>query len=548
MNTRLDGILYETLVANGCQSLINDIDRINALNVFPVPDGDTGTNMRMTIEGGVKAIIGDQNANLGEVAKKLARAMTLSARGNSGVILSQFFKGMSNDLDGKEDVDVVGLVEAFEAGVKQAYHVVQKPTEGTILTVMRESTEVARKEINSLNSLEDFFKVFLKEAHASLERTPDLLACLKEAGVIDSGGAGFNRIIEGMAGALDGDILVAQEAFEKANKSTGSFGPDSELEFGYCTEFILQLQNKKVDIANFDIKEITSFLETIGNSIVAFKDDDIVKVHVHTFTPGKVIDYCQQFGEYVTFKMENMSVQHSEIQEIIPTTMEDAKEHKKYAVVAVSSGEGISEAFKSMGVDVIVSGGQTMNPSSEDFINAFDKLDAENIIVFPNNGNIIMAAKQAAEVYEKANVVVVKSKSLAQCYSALTMLDFSSDDLNQIVDDFQMTIDHVVTGEITYSIRDSVIEGVSIKKDDFMAIVDDKIVASCKGKVEVVKEMFSKVEDIDDKEVVTLIYGKDVTDSEKEELKSFIKSNYRYMEIGELDGKQDVYSFIISLE
>ena len=550
MSTKLlDGNLYKTLVSNGCQSLINDIDRINALNVFPVPDGDTGTNMKMTIEGGVKAVMAENEPSLCVMSKKLSRAMTMSARGNSGVILSQFFKGFSIGVEGKDAINAKELVDAFDAGVKQAYRVVQKPTEGTMLTVMREATERALKEVDSFESIEDFFACFIKEAHASLDRTPELLPVLKEAGVIDSGGAGYNRIIEGMISALDGDILVAQEAYEKevANHALNStFNADSELEFGYCTEFILQLQNKKVNIETFDVNTIVEFLETIGNSIVAFKDEDIVKVHVHTFTPGKVIEFCQQFGEYVTFKMENMSVQHSEL-ESIPTEVVK-KEHQKYAVVAVSSGDGISEAFKEMGCDVIVSGGQTMNPSSEDFINAFKKLDAENIFVFPNNGNIIMAARQAAENYEDANVVVIPTKSIAACYSALSMLDYSSDDIDTILDDFNMAIDNVTAASVTYSIRDSFIDGVEIKKDDYMALVNGKIVASTNEKIEVVKQLFAKVEDIEDKEVVTVIYGKDVTENEKEELVEYLDATYPHIEVGELDGQQDIYSFILAIE
>ena len=544
---QLDGNTFKTLVANGCQCLINDIDRINALNVFPVPDGDTGTNMKLTIEGGVKAIINDNEPSIGSMAKKLARAMTLSARGNSGVILSQFFKGLSNGLEDKNVVNAIELTHAFESGVNQAYKVVSKPTEGTMLTVMREATQKAIENKNSFTSIEDFYACFINEAHASLDRTPELLPVLKQAGVIDSGGAGYNRIIEGMISALDGNILIAQEEYEKKqNNSIGHFNADSVLEFGYCTEFILQLQNSKVNVKEFDIKVIVDFLETIGDSIVAFKDDDIVKVHVHTFTPGKVIDFCQRFGEYITFKMENMSVQHSEL-ESIPTEV-TIKEHKKFAIVAVSSGEGITNAFKKLGADEIVSGGQTMNPSSEDFIEAFKRLDAENIIVFPNNKNIIMAAKQAAEAYEDANVVVMNTKSLAECYSALTMLDYSSDNLDEITDNFQMVIDNVVDGSITYAIRDSQIDEINIKKDDYMSFINGKIVASNSSKIEAVKALFNNVEDIEDKEVITLIYGKDVTDEEKTQVIEFLSTSFPSIEVGEIDGLQDIYSFIISIE
>lgn len=547
--TYLDGSLFKTLVANGCQNLINDIDRINDLNVFPVPDGDTGTNMKMTIEGGVKAIINDNETSIGEISKKLARAMTMSARGNSGVILSQFFKGLSNGLDGKNKVDAKELTNAFNEGVKQSYKVVQKPTEGTMLTVMRESTEVALKDENNFTSIEDFFKCFIKEAHASLDRTPELLPVLKEAGVIDSGGAGYNRIIEGMIKALDGDILKAQEEYEKENKTinTNGFNADSVLEFGYCTEFILQLQNSKVDVKNFDLKIITDFLETLGNSIVAFKDEDIVKVHVHTFTPGKVIEFCQQFGEYVTFKMENMSVQHSSLEEHNQTIKEE-KVHQKYAVVAVSNGKGIDTIFKEMGCDVIVSGGQTMNPSSSDFIEAFKKLDAEYIIVFPNNSNIIMAARQAAENYSDAKVIVIPTKSIATCYSALTMLDYSSDDINEIISSLQQTIDNVTAGAVTYSIRDSKIDDVVITKGDYMALIDGKIVAACDDKINVVKKLFENVSNINDKEVATIIYGNDVSDYERDTIISYLKETYPFIEFGAIEGNQDIYSFILAIE
>ena len=543
-NKFLNGNLFKTLVANGCQSLINDIDRINDLNVFPVPDGDTGTNMKLTIEGGVKAIINDDEPSIGLTSKKLAKAMTMSARGNSGVILSQFFKGLSLGLENKDKVNAKELAYAFSLGVKQAYNVVSKPTEGTMLTVMREASEVAINNQESFEFIEDFFACFIKEAHASLDRTPELLPVLKQAGVIDSGGAGYNRIIEGMVEALDGNILVAQQAYEKEMKAqVGHFDADSVLEFGYCTEFILQLQNSKVNVKEFDINIIINFLNTIGDSIVAFKDDDIVKVHVHTFTPGKVIDYCQQFGEYITFKMENMSVQHSEI-----STVEEAKEHKNIAIVAVSSGEGISETFKELGVDEIVSGGQTMNPSSEDFIKAFDKLNADNIIVFPNNKNIIMAAKQASEVYQKAKVIVIETNSIAKCYSALTMLDLSSNDLNSIIDDIMMTIDNVVDAEITYSIRDSKINDVEINKDDFMGFVNHKIVCSTSNKLETFKQVFDHVINTYEKEVVSIIVGKDVTEKEKEDILSYVNENHRYVEVGFIEGKQDIYSFIISFE
>ncbi len=548
MNTKLlDGNTFKTLLINGCQSLINDIDRINALNVFPVPDGDTGTNMRLTLEGGVKSIINENENDLSKLSKTLARAMTFSARGNSGVILSQFFKGLSNGLETLPKATANDLVKAFDEGVKQSYKVVKRPTEGTILTVMKDSTNYCKETIDENSTIEDFFASFLKEAHASLERTPDLLPVLKEAGVIDSGGAGFNRIIEGMIMALDGNILVNQEKFEeeKAKKSVGHFNADSVLEYGYCTEFILQLQNSKVDIKTFELKQITDYLEKIGNSIVAFKDDDIVKVHVHTFTPGLVINFCQKFGEYITFKMENMSVQHSELG---IANNEKPKEHKKYVVIAVAPNDNLGQAFKDLGADEIVFGGQTMNPSSEDFVEAFERFDAENIIVFPNNSNIILAAQQAADNYEKANVVLIPTTSLVQCYCSLTMLDLGLDDLDMIVNDLTSTAKNVISLAITKATRNSNIQHVDIHKDDYIALIDKNIVKDNNNKINVVIEALKTINDILDKDVITIIYGKDVSDDEKQQLETLIKQNFPNLEIGTINGQQDVYNFLIAIE
>lgn len=544
----IDGKLFKEFVINGCQNLKNDCDNVNALNVFPVPDGDTGTNMKLTIEGGVHILNGEDNANIGEVSKKVSKAMTLSARGNSGVILSQFFKGLSNGLSNIEVSNVEEFANAFCKGVEQAYSAVQNPTEGTILTVMREAGQVAKNRINEESTLNDYFKYYLIEANASLQRTPELLPCLKEAGVIDSGGQGFIRIIEGMAMVLDGNILEYTEANNNPQTIIDTnFNADSVLEYGYCTEFILQLMNAKCDPNTFDVGTIISYLETIGNSIVAFKDDTIIKVHVHTMNPGLALNYCQQFGEFVTLKIENMSVQHSDLKEKVEP-LNKKKEHKKYAFVAVSQGEGITDTFVELGVDEIVSGGQTMNPSTEDFVNAFDKLDAEYIIVFPNNSNIIMAAKQAAENYSKAEVRVIKTKSIAECYSALSMLDLSSDDIDVICDSFSEEINNVTTGQITYSIRESEINNIHISKDDYIAIVNHNIVSSNVSKVEVFKQMCQKIEDMENKYVMVLFYGKDMLEEEKNDIREFLQENYPSLEFGEIEGKQDVYSIIVSIE
>ena len=539
----INGEVFKSLILNGHQNLAKDFEVINALNVFPVPDGDTGTNMRMTMEGGVKAIANSTSTHVGLVAKDMARGMTYSARGNSGVILSQFFKGLAISLLEKEIINTFDFATAMQCGVKQAYDVVKNPTEGTILTVMREACQKAYE--SKVETFEEYFQVLLKEANASLKRTPDLLPVLKKAGVIDSGGAGYIKVLEGMALAIDGEMLdsIEFETDAVGSADLSSFNADSELEFGYCTEFILQLQNSKVDVKNFDLKLITDFLESIGNSIVAFKDDDIVKVHVHTFTPGEVITYCQKFGEYVTFKMENMSVQHSE-----GTVLEQQteKEFKETTIVAVSSGDGITNLFTEMGVDCVVTGGQTMNPSTNDFINAFDSLNTANIVVFPNNSNIIMAAKQAAEQYTKANVVVIETKSIAQCYSALSLMcEESLDSMLTVIDE---AISNVISYEVTYAVRDSQIDNFEIKKDDYLGFKDHNLTSVKKTKLDTIKSLLENTSEVDEKGVFTILYGKDVSLDELEEIEAFVNKNYPWIEVGSIYGGQDVYSFIICLD
>lgn len=538
----IGGQLFKNLIINGCNALSDDCDNINALNVFPVPDGDTGTNMCRTMEGGVIAIRESKVENIGLLSKEMARGMTFSARGNSGVILSQFFKGLALGLVNCESADIKIFANAMENGVRQAYAVVKNPTEGTILTVMREAS--AKALTCDAKSFEEYFEVFLTEANISLEKTPELLPILKKAGVIDSGGAGFIKVIEGMALALDGKLLNAVKVNVDASHApqVSSFNADSILEFGYCTEFILQLQNAKVNPKTFDLKTITDFLEENGDSIVAFKDDDIVKVHVHTFEPGKVITYCQQFGEYVTFKMENMSVQHSET-----TTYKEEVEFKEVTIVAVANGDGICELFKDMGADVVVSGGQTMNPSTDDFIKAFEKLNTENIIVFPNNGNIIMAAKQAAANYSKAHVTVIESKSISECYSALSMyVDDSS--VDETVEAFNEAINNVITVDVTYSIRDTEIDDFKINKGDYLGFVNHKLFAVNSNREQALINALSSVANIAEKEVLTIIYGSDVSSEEIENLIKLINSKFDWLEVGSIHGKQDIYSYILSLE
>jgi len=550
---KMDGKLYKKIVCNGCENLRLNYEAVDQLNVFPVPDGDTGTNMKMTIEGGVNEIINLEESNIYELSKKLSRGMLMGARGNSGVILSQFFRGISYGLEGFAEVDAIQLAKAFDRGVKQAYKAVMKPVEGTILTVARDAANKMLIISSSRMTINEFFKEIVMELRESLQRTPDLLPQLKEAGVVDSGGAGLLCIIEGMLKALEGEVLTSTMAVKNTAAAVNAGGSQEEVEFGYCTEFIIKLKDE-LNNDKFDEKEIFELINPIGNSIALVRDEDIVKVHIHTLTPGVVLNIGQKFGEFLKLKIENMTVQHNETQiesspkEVVKEEAQPVKltERKKYAVVAVASGEGIVNIFKELGTDYVVTGGQTMNPSTEDFIRGFDTLNAENIIVFPNNKNIIMAAKQAAKIYDESNVCVIETKSIAQGYAALTMLDLSNE-LEEIVEEITEVISNVTTGQITYSIRDTEIEGIKIRKDDFIGICNNKIVTSRRRRFDAIRDLM-KLSDASEKDSLTIIYGNNMPKREVNDFVKFVEKNYTNLEVDVIDGKQEVYDYILVIE
>lgn len=546
MKDLIDGIDFSNLVAGGAKNLANDKERINALNVFPVPDGDTGSNMSMTIEGGAKEGLNNSNINIGELTKAIARAMVLSARGNSGVILSQFFKGVSISVADKEKINVKELAEAFKVGARQAYSVVSNPTEGTILTVMREAGDKAYQAVDSKTTIEDYLKNYIKYADKALMNTPNLLPVLKEAGVIDSGGAGFLLVIEGMLKYIKGEDIEENILQAKGTSlDTSSFNADSILTYGYCTEFILQLQNSKVNPKTFDLKIINDYLDSIGgNSVVSFKDDDIIKVHVHTFDPGLVLHEFRKYGEYLTVKIENMNVQHTDSN---LTEERPKRKHKKYAVVAVASGNGIVKTFKDIGVDEVIPGGQTMNTSTEDFINAFNLLDCEYILVYPNNSNIIMAANQACEAYDKAKVIVIPSKTIPEGYSAISMLNFDNE-LDDIINEQKQIISSLNTLEVTYAVRDAIIDGVKVVKDYYICIYNNKLLSCNKSRIDAMKEAIKKIENISDMQVFTIFTGKDSSIDEINELNEYLSNYNPYVEIYPIPGDQELYSYIIGIE
>lgn len=552
----LNGEQFKALVSNGAKNLRLNYEEVDNLNVFPVPDGDTGTNMCRTIENGVNTINKLNENKIGVIGKSLSSGMLLGARGNSGVILSQIYRGICKGLLGKDEVNASELAEAYKLGVKQAYGAVVTPVEGTILTVFREATEYASKNISEDSTINEFYELHLKQAIKTLKKTKDLLPVLKEADVIDSGGAGYVYIVKGIVRYLDGDEIeleISNEGNHDAQVEIdfSAFGTDDVLKFGYCTEFILRLQSSKVDVESFDIQTIIDVLngdDIQGDSIVALKDDSVVKVHVHTKNPGKVLDHMRDYGEFLTIKIENMALQHNEHMDEDERNANKNKVHKKYAVVAVAQGEGIKQQFKEFGVDYIVDGAQTMNPSTEDFIRAFKTLDVDNIIVFPNNKNIIMAAKQAAKLYKGAHVEVVYSMSIPQCYSALTMLDFSSDDLTLILGNFNEAIRNVTSGEITTATRDTKLNGIEIHKGDYIGICDGKLVASTKDIIDCLEKLILSCPKLADKQVLTLINGTDTSSLDKDRALKLISTKFPNLEYGAFDGGQSVYHFFIALE
>ncbi len=544
----LDGKTFKQMLVYGAASLRKNIEIVNNLNVFPVPDGDTGTNMKMTFDSGLSTLTWDKDEGIGSVSEKFAQGMLLGARGNSGVILSQIFKGISNGLIGKETVNAMELGQAFSEGVKQSYMAVRKPVEGTILTVFREATEKANDNTNIKTSIEDYFNNFLNEGEKVLKKTPELLPILKEAGVIDSGGAGLIYIIKGMIGdSTDENITYSNEVEDKKTTQIKRiiFNEQGELDYAYCTEFLLQLQPKKVNIETFDIQEIISKLEEMnGDSIVAIKDGDIVKVHVHTKHPGVVFELAQEYGEFISVKVENMAIQHNE------TTIENnykVSKHKDVAIITVAKDAGFANLFKEMGADYIVDGGQSMNPSSNDFLKAFDSVNADNIIVLPNNSNIILACNQAKELYKKSNVYIVPTKTLGEGYSALALYD-PSETLENAISTFESQEECVTTIEITKSVREAALNGIDIHKDDYIAISGKAMLSSSKDYFETIKESLSKTLDNRERSIITVFMGIDTKEEDEEKIANFINENYQNIEVYFLYTNQDIYNFIIVLE
>lgn len=540
----INGKLLKDMLASGANNLSNKFTEIDALNVFPVPDGDTGTNMSLTFNAGVKDALACTSDDVCDIAKVLSKGLLMGARGNSGVITSQIFRGLYQGVDGMKEINGFQLANALVMGSRVAYKAVMRPVEGTILTVVREAADytyayaTSTQDVTCLQVMEKM----LEEAKESLERTPDLLPVLKEVGVVDSGGAGLVTIFEGFVSALKGEVIERQEAQE--SKEVAGAGMESE-EFGYCTEFIIRLSEHGA--RNFQEEALRDSLARIGNSIVYVRDDDIVKVHVHTLTPGDALNMGQRYGEFAKLKVENMQEQHENIM-MNATVEEKPKEEKpkqKYAIITVAAGDGLKDMFKELRADYVISGGQTMNPSTEDFVQAIHQVNAENIFLLPNNSNIILAAQQAASVCEDLNVEVIPSKSIPQGLSACIM--FNPDvDFDMNLAEMNDAISMVKTGQVTYAIKDTTFEGLDIKAGDYMGLKEKDIVVSLPDKMEVTRQLLDMMID-GESEIVTLVYGEDVNEEEANEIASYIEDKYD-VEVELNNGMQPVYSFIIGVE
>lgn len=549
----LSGLLFAKMMRGGASELRKNAEEVNKLNVFPVPDGDTGDNMRMTIESGIAAIENLDSDDLAEVMKVLSHGMLLGARGNSGVILSQLFAGIAKGFVASDKADPVALGKALELGVEQAYTSVVTPTEGTILTVAREAVEYAVSRITPKSTIRTLFADLVKEMHASLDRTPETLSVLKEAGVVDSGGAGLFFIMDGLNRVLNGEEIEEMDSLPaegvKPAPDLTSFGPDSEMTYGYCTELLVQLQNSKTNVDAFDIEELKAFLSLIGDSVVAFKTDSIIKIHVHTLTPDKVLRYCRKVGAFITVKIENMSLQHTDL---MSEKSEEASaplaQKKKYGVVAVSNGPGVEALFRDLGTDEIILGGQTNNPSTNDFLNAFDKINAEHIFVLPNNGNIVMAANQAAEIYEKAKIHVIPAKNIGAGYVALSTMNFEAESVEEILVEAEDSIKRITTGYISPAVRDVDMNGVHVTEGDTIGIIGKSIVVSEADRANATNIFVTKLLDVANAFMLTVFCGADVSNSEKEALSAYISEKHPGTEFYFIDGGQEVYPYIFVAE
>lgn len=548
MISKINGKLFADMIIQGAQNLSNNADLVDSLNVYPVPDGDTGTNMNLTMTSGREEVENNLSKNIGELGKTFSKGLLMGARGNSGVILSQLFRGFCKNIESESEINSKLLAESFQAGVETAYKAVMKPVEGTILTVAKDAAQAAVEKANNTEDCIELMEYIIVKANESLENTPNLLAVLKEVGVVDSGGKGLLCVYEGFLKALKGEKVEAKVAkidkdeFVHDEHDFHGVINTEDIIYGYCTEMMVRFgKNKKA----FDEQEFRQDMSQFGDSLLVINDEEIVKVHVHTEYPGKVFNYGQQYGELIKLKVENMREQHREVIRKEQHTAKPKMETVETAIITISMGEGISEIFKSMGATHIISGGQTMNPSTEDIVKVIEQSKCKRAIILPNNKNILMASEQAASIVD-AEAVVIPTKSIPQGISALFQYDVDAtleENKAQMAD----SVNNVKSGSLTYAVRDTKIDGVEIKKDAFMGLIEDKIVSSQSDQLTTVTELLNEML-AEDSEILTVIIGQDAEQEVTDNMINWIEEQYPDVEVEVHEGGQPIYQYFFSVE
>lgn len=548
MISKINGKLFADMIIQGAQNLSNNADFVDSLNVYPVPDGDTGTNMNLTMTSGREEVENNLSKNIGELGKTFSKGLLMGARGNSGVILSQLFRGFCKNIESESEINSKLLAESFQAGVETAYKAVMKPVEGTILTVAKDAAQAAIEKANNTEDCIELMEYIIVKANESLENTPNLLAVLKEVGVVDSGGKGLLCVYEGFLKALKGEKVEAKVAkidkdeFVHDEHDFHGVINTEDIIYGYCTEMMVRFgKNKKA----FDEQEFRQDMSQFGDSLLVINDEEIVKVHVHTEYPGKVFNYGQQYGELIKLKVENMREQHREVIRKEQHTAKPKMETVETAIITISMGEGISEIFKSMGATHIISGGQTMNPSTEDIVKVIEQSKCKRAIILPNNKNILMASEQAASIVD-AEAVVIPTKSIPQGISALFQYDVDAtleENKAQMAD----SVNNVKSGSLTYAVRDTKIDGVEIKKDAFMGLIEDKIVSSQSDQLTTVTELLNEML-AEDSEILTVIIGQDAEQAVTDNMINWIEEQYPDVEVEVHEGGQPIYQYFFSVE
>lgn len=530
----IDASVIKKCFLAGANALDARKEKINDLNVFPVPDGDTGTNMTMTIMSAAGEVAALENADIKSLCKAISGGSLRGARGNSGVILSQLFRGFTKEISQAEAVDVYVLARAFERAVESAYKAVMKPKEGTILTVARAGAEKAVELVHETDNLAEFMNSVIMHMQDVLEQTPDMLPVLKDAGVVDSGGEGLLAILQGAYDAMIGKEVNDVVAEPVSDNGTGRALVNADIRFGYCTEFII-MPEKSLDIS--EERKLKSFLESIGDSIVCVSDEEIVKIHVHTNDPGLAIQKGLEYGSLSRIKVDNMREEHNE---------RIVRQYKENGFISVSVGDGLSEIFRELGVDYIIEGGQTMNPSTEDILLAIKSLDAANIYLLPNNSNIILAAEQARDLTEDKNVIVIPSKNIPQGIAA--MIGFTEGmTAEQNADAMKEALSTVKAGQVTYAVRDTTIDGRKIKSGDIMGLSGKNIETVGTDVAETTIELIRKMAD-EESELVTIYYGEEATGEDAENIAAKIRAEFEELEVEVQYGGQPIYYYFVSVE